>query len=252
MKQLKERELEQKRKRRSRAIIFIFFVLLLALAVLALCIGKYPITPKEALLILSGNKSIEDVMAYNVVFGLRLPRVIAAIICGAALSASGAAYQGIFRNPLVSSEFLGVSQGACVGAAIAILLFAVIEGYRADAEVPAGFQPVNNRDEWYCYTGLSQYLLFTTGKAYYEIPYPPVYNRTIKKKETDYPFSGFFISIPEDALGDIQGIPSALVSSRSMIVHMAANADLAIECYCRDKSTMGVMVTFKAGIGFDK
>ena len=60
---------------------------------------------------------------YAVVTELRLPRLIAAAFVGAALSASGAAYQGVFRNPLVSPGLLGVSAGAGFGAALAILLF---------------------------------------------------------------------------------------------------------------------------------
>ncbi|MDR0525458.1 MAG: iron ABC transporter permease [Spirochaetaceae bacterium] len=58
----------------------------------------------------------------NVVFRIRLPRVGAAMLIGGALSLSGAVYQGIFRNPLVSPDILGVSSGASVGAAGAILL----------------------------------------------------------------------------------------------------------------------------------
>jgi hypothetical protein len=128
------------------------------------------------------------------------------------------------------------------------VLLAVIEGYRADAAVPSGFHMCGNKDEWYSYAGLAQYLLLSSGKAFYETPYPPVYNRTKKKRETVYPFSGFFVSIPADTLGDLPGIRSAVVSSRSMIVHMAANADLAIECYCRDKSTMGTMAAIKQAL----
>ncbi len=58
---------------------------------------------------------------YTVVTQLRLPRLLAGAFCGAALSASGAAYQGVFRNPLVSPGLLGVSAGAGFGAALAIL-----------------------------------------------------------------------------------------------------------------------------------
>lgn len=56
-----------------------------------------------------------------VLVNIRLPRLIAALIVGSALSISGAVYQGVFRNPLVSPDILGVSNGACVGAAIAII-----------------------------------------------------------------------------------------------------------------------------------
>ena len=61
-------------------------------------------------------------MTQNVVMGLRVPRILASVIVGGALAMSGAAYQGIFKNPLVSPEFLGVSSGACIGAAAAILM----------------------------------------------------------------------------------------------------------------------------------
>jgi len=56
-----------------------------------------------------------------VVMDLRLPRTIAAAIIGAALALSGATYQSIFKNPMCSPDLLGVSSGACVGAALAIL-----------------------------------------------------------------------------------------------------------------------------------
>jgi len=61
-------------------------------------------------------------MDQDLVMGFRFPRVIATVIVGGSLALAGAVYQGIFKNPLVSPEFLGVSSGACVGAAVAILL----------------------------------------------------------------------------------------------------------------------------------
>ena len=63
-----------------------------------------------------------DAMDENLLMGVRFPRTMATVIVGAALALSGVVYQGIFKNPLVSPDFLGVSSGACVGAAIAILL----------------------------------------------------------------------------------------------------------------------------------
>ena len=68
-------------------------------------------------------------------FNLRLPRVIAAILVGASLTIAGVVYQGIFRNPLVSPDILGVSNGACVGAALAILLGSGMLGIQAFAFV---------------------------------------------------------------------------------------------------------------------
>ena len=54
--------------------------------------------------------------AATIVLKVRLPRILAAMLVGAALSASGAAYQGIFRNPMVSPDILGVAAGASFGA----------------------------------------------------------------------------------------------------------------------------------------
>ena len=111
---------------KGRLIIPALFVVLLALILACLCIGKYQISPGECLKILAGKltgaQQSWDGMDENMLMGVRLPRVMASVIVGAALALSGAVYQGIFKNPLVSPDFLGVSSGACVGAAIAILL----------------------------------------------------------------------------------------------------------------------------------
>ena len=58
----------------------------------------------------------------SVVVQIRLPRILSAALIGAALSAAGASYQAMFRNPMVSPDLLGASTGACFGAALAILL----------------------------------------------------------------------------------------------------------------------------------
>jgi iron complex transport system permease protein len=62
-------------------------------------------------------------MASTIVWDIRLPRAILGAMVGGCLAVSGAAFQGLFRNPLVSSGILGVSSGAGFGAALAILLF---------------------------------------------------------------------------------------------------------------------------------
>ncbi|MBQ2697529.1 MAG: iron ABC transporter permease [Clostridia bacterium] len=88
--------------------------------------GKYQVSPGESLSILWcslwGLPCDSPQMTINVVLSLRIPRILASILVGAAMALSGAAYQGIFCNPLISPDFLGVSSGACIGAAIAILL----------------------------------------------------------------------------------------------------------------------------------
>lgn len=59
----------------------------------------------------------------SVIMDVRFPRIMAGVLVGAGLSISGAAFQGVFRNPLVSPHILGVASGAGFGAALAILLF---------------------------------------------------------------------------------------------------------------------------------
>ena len=113
---------------RRKAILFniISLAFLACALVYCLCIGKYQVTPVETLRIifgkLSGHPSDLTPLTESVIFGLRMPRILASMFVGAALSLSGAAYQGIFRNPLVSPDFLGISSGACIGAATAILM----------------------------------------------------------------------------------------------------------------------------------
>lgn len=94
------------------------------LTLLAFCIGRYWVPPLEVLKALFSwllPVSVKDPNGINVVISLRLPRVFAALLIGAALSLSGASYQAVFRNPLVAPDLLGVSSGACAGASLAIL-----------------------------------------------------------------------------------------------------------------------------------
>ena len=115
-----------KKTKRSWPAQLLLFLCMLVCIVLAACVGKYPVSPEESLNImlsaLLGKTGNASEMTVNVVLGLRVPRILASVIVGGALSMSGAAYQGIFKNPLVSPDFLGVSSGACIGAAVAILL----------------------------------------------------------------------------------------------------------------------------------
>lgn len=98
--------------------------LLVVLIVAAASVGAYPVTFMEAVAALwrfvvgaEPQGQIDTVL-----FGVRLPRVFAAVIVGASLAAAGAAYQGLFRNPLVSPDILGVSTGAGLGAVLGIFL----------------------------------------------------------------------------------------------------------------------------------
>lgn len=95
-------------------------------------LGRYPVSPIELVkIILSGIIDIPQSWpdaAENVIFQIRLPRVLAAAVIGAALSLAGVSYQGMFQNPMVSPDILGASSGAGFGAALAILLGASYMG----------------------------------------------------------------------------------------------------------------------------
>jgi iron complex transport system permease protein len=93
---------------------------LLGLVALAFAVGRYPVTLSELFSVLSGQPVAANVE--TVVLQVRGPRVLAALVIGAALAAAGTAYQGMFRNPLVSPDILGVSTGAALGAVLAIFL----------------------------------------------------------------------------------------------------------------------------------
>lgn len=94
-------------------------------SILGLSIGRYSVPLEETLRILTSNVATIDItwtaQMYNVVMNVRFPRVIANILVGSALALSGASYQGLFQNPLVSPDILGVAAGACLGAAVGIL-----------------------------------------------------------------------------------------------------------------------------------
>lgn len=104
-------------------------VSLAGLALFSLGIGRYGISVSELfrfVLSLASELPLIEPARYdelkNVIFQVRLPRVMAAMLIGAGLSVSGAAFQAMFRNPLVSPGLLGVLAGASFGAAMAMLL----------------------------------------------------------------------------------------------------------------------------------
>lgn len=101
--------------------ITLFSIGILIAILLALLIGKYPLTPTELLTLFFHSDTTQANPRVAIVFWqIRLPRILAALMIGAALAAAGATYQGMFRNPLVSPDILGVSAGAGMGACVAM------------------------------------------------------------------------------------------------------------------------------------
>jgi len=98
-------------------------VLVIALLI-AFAVGRYPISPGDVVGVLAakltGRPPDVPAAAADVILHVRGPRVLAAVMIGAALAVAGTAFQGLFRNPLVSPDLLGASSGAALGAVLGI------------------------------------------------------------------------------------------------------------------------------------
>ena len=127
------RAADKRYARRFAVLGAVFLAVLLG----SLLVGRYALSPGQLVHMLwariSGGAADWPISDDKVVFAVRLPRVAAAALAGAALAVSGAAYQGMFRNPMVSPDILGASTGAGFGAAVAILLGAGYFGISAAA-----------------------------------------------------------------------------------------------------------------------
>lgn len=127
------RAADKRYARRFAVLGAVFLAVLLG----SLLLGRYALSPGQLVHMLwariSGGAADWPISDDKVVFAVRLPRVAAAALAGAALAVSGAAYQGMFRNPMVSPDILGASTGAGFGAAVAILLGAGYFGISAAA-----------------------------------------------------------------------------------------------------------------------
>jgi iron complex transport system permease protein len=115
--------------------------LVIALAVLAaglllaFTVGRYPVSLSDLFDVLAakltGREHGAPAAVENVVLLVRGPRVLAAVMVGAALAVAGTAFQGLFRNPLVSPDILGASSGAALGAVIGIYFSLGVLGIEA-------------------------------------------------------------------------------------------------------------------------
>lgn len=106
----------------------IFYIILGILpflaALICLGIGRYSMSVSETVTTLFSkftNAKVDNT-AYTVIFNVRLPRIILAAVVGAGLSCAGAAFQGLFSNPLATPDTLGVASGASFGAVLAMLI----------------------------------------------------------------------------------------------------------------------------------
>lgn len=120
---------DSRRPRWAPGALLWLTLVLLAVALVAFCVGQYVISLPTVLETLAGRltgrggePSAQQATIETVLFTVRLPRIIAAVLIGAALACAGATFQGLFRNPMVSPDILGATSGAGFGAALGLLL----------------------------------------------------------------------------------------------------------------------------------
>ncbi|MBT0159649.1 iron chelate uptake ABC transporter family permease subunit [Candidatus Bathyarchaeota archaeon A05DMB-2] len=120
-----------RRTSRWKLIILLLIVALIVTVIVSLNVGYAPIPFPNILAILAKqvpflNNFVDSSLALPrdsaIILQIRLPRIMAGIVVGAALSSSGVVYQGVFKNPMADSYLLGVSSGAAVGASLSLLL----------------------------------------------------------------------------------------------------------------------------------
>ncbi len=105
---------------RKRAVFFLVLAATVLISLFAVSAGSLQIPVRDVLNTILGNGTART---KTVVMNIRLPRVVSALLVGAALAASGAVMQCVLRNPLASASTLGVSHGAAFGAALGIIVF---------------------------------------------------------------------------------------------------------------------------------
>lgn len=112
-----------KTKWNNKIHLFSLFFLII-LSIISIGLGKYPISLSDILSVFGQriffSQKNYPLILETVLFDIRFPRIVGAILVGASLALSGAIFQGIFKNPLVSPDILGVAHGAGFGAALAI------------------------------------------------------------------------------------------------------------------------------------
>lgn len=100
---------------------------LLGIILVSFALGQYPVGPAQLaegiVRHFNGVISTHDELSLDkIIFNIRIPRILLVVLVGAALASAGAAFQGMFRNPLVSPDLLGASAGASLGACIGLLI----------------------------------------------------------------------------------------------------------------------------------
>ena len=113
--------------RANLAAVLVLLVLLLVIAVLvSSSVGAVSLPLRGMLAAAVGRQGSLDEMQRAILFSVRLPRVLASAVVGAALAVSGLMFQGLFRNPMADPYIIGASGGAGFGACVAIVFFSEV------------------------------------------------------------------------------------------------------------------------------
>ena len=134
---LKEKQVLLNRSRIRYISLSTTFILLIALALFSIRTGVVSIGIRDILLAvkvgITGGESSLSPGRFSIIWDIRIPRIVMALICGSALSVGGVGMQGVLRNPLVSPYTLGISSAAAFGASLAIVFLS------ANAIIPLAF-----------------------------------------------------------------------------------------------------------------
>lgn len=117
--------MKRKKQMHPCIVLLILVGVLLVAVLLSFPMGRYPVSIPQLFSQIGsdlfGTPSPADENLSRVLYRIRLPRILLAVLAGGSLSAAGAAYQGVFQNPMASPDLLGASSGAAFGAALGIL-----------------------------------------------------------------------------------------------------------------------------------
>ncbi|MDD2336895.1 MAG: hypothetical protein PHD01_10000 [Geobacteraceae bacterium] len=183
----------------------------------------------------------------------RVPEYLLVARQGCMFKTVGGAFRKVRKVPApgyripVSACLQEVSESTDVRAAVEMRLrrsrvaLIFVEGLGAE-DFPWPYREIDNGREWFFYeTGDAQYLTITTGR--HQVLEYPVGYRYFEEDGPgkEFPFSGYFRSVPEDTIGASCGARSIAVGNRSMFMHMAAGADISLECFARNLYNQGTM-----------
>lgn len=111
-------------EKRKKIVLLLLSGLFLFTFILSFFLGKYPISLPDFFKAVTAQfidiPQTWDPQINTILFNIRFPRIIMAVVIGAGISVAGATYQALFQNPMISQDILGASQGAAFGAAIAL------------------------------------------------------------------------------------------------------------------------------------